>query len=103
MRYIPHTKHDVATMLTAIGAKTVDELFAHISEELRQQAAIQLSPGLSETDTIARLTVLAKANRTAPDTVAFLGAGAYAHFSPVVVDQIIQRSEFATAYTPYQR
>src|SRR5262249_52162079 len=102
MRYIPHTEHDIVTMLATIGAKTVDELFAHIPEELCQRAAVQLPPGLSESDTIARLTALGQMNRTVPDTVAFLGAGAYAHFSPVVVDQIIQRAEFATAYTPYQ-
>ncbi len=102
MRYIPHTEHDIVTMLATIGAKTVDELFAHIPAELRQRAVVELPQGLSESDTTARLTALAQMNRTAPDTVAFLGAGAYAHFSPVVVDQIIQRAEFATAYTPYQ-
>ncbi len=102
MRYIPHTEHDITVMLMAVGADTVDTLFAHIPEALRRQAAMELPLGLSETDTITRLTALAQLNRTAPDTVAFLGAGAYAHFSPVVVDQIIQRSEFATAYTPYQ-
>jgi glycine dehydrogenase subunit 1 len=102
MRYIPHTDHDITAMLGAVGAESVEALFAHIPEELRSRATIQLPLGASETDTIAQLTALARANRTAPEMIAFLGAGAYAHFSPVVVDQIIQRSEFATAYTPYQ-
>ena len=102
MRYIPHTDHDIAAMLAAVGVGTVDELFVHIPEDLRRQAAIHLSPGVSEPDLRARLTELAGKNRVEPDGVAFLGAGAYPHVTPVVVDQVIQRSEFATAYTPYQ-
>src|SRR6185369_6813130 len=66
------------------------------------QAAIDLPPGLSEAGVRSRLAELAATNRVSPDVVSFLGAGAYPHFVPVVVDQIIQRSEFATAYTPYQ-
>jgi glycine dehydrogenase subunit 1 len=102
MRYIPHTDHDITSMLATIGVDSVDALFAHIPEELWSQAAIHLPPGAAETAVHARLTELAEANRVAPEVVSFLGAGAYPHFSPVVVDQIIQRSEFATAYTPYQ-
>lgn len=89
-------------MLAAVGADSVAALFAHLPEELRSRAEIQLSSGASETSVYARLTALAQANRVAPEVVSFLGAGAYPHFSPVVVDQILQRSEFATAYTPYQ-
>jgi glycine dehydrogenase subunit 1 len=102
MRYIPHTEHDITAMLSAVGMDTVDALFAHIPETLRTQATIQLPPGASEAEVRARLTALAGANRVDPEVVAFLGAGAYPHLSPVVVDHIIQRSEFATAYTPYQ-
>lgn len=102
MRYIPHTNHDIAAMLTAVGVETVDALFAHIPEKLRQQAVMQLPTGAPESEVRARLTELAAKNRIAPEAVAFLGAGAYPHYTPVVVDQIIQRSEFATAYTPYQ-
>ena len=89
-------------MLATIGAGSVADLFAHLPETLRTQAAIALPSGLSEAGVRSRLTELAALNRVSPDTVSFLGAGAYPHFVPVVVDQIIQRSEFATAYTPYQ-
>jgi glycine dehydrogenase subunit 1 len=102
MRYIPHTESDIASMLATIGAGTVADLFAHLPETLRSRAAIALPPGLSESGVRNRLAELATTNCVTPETVAFLGAGAYPHFVPVVVDQIIQRSEFATAYTPYQ-
>lgn len=102
MRYIPHTDHDIAAMLAALDVKAVDDLFAHLPEELRAQAAINLPPGLSESGVRDRLTTLASTNRVGADTLTFLGGGAYPHFVPVVVDQIIQRAEFATAYTPYQ-
>src|SRR5262245_50838268 len=102
MRYIPHTESDIASMLATVGGRSVAELFAHLPETLRSQAAIDLPPGLSEAGVRSCLAELAATNRVSPDVVSFLGAGAYPHFVPVVVDQIIQRSEFATAYTPYQ-
>ncbi len=102
MRYIPHTDQDIAAMLAALGVESVDDLFAHLPEELRARAAIDLPPGMSESQVRERLTALARANQVGPDTVTFLGGGAYPHFIPVVVDHIIQRAEFATAYTPYQ-
>jgi glycine dehydrogenase subunit 1 len=102
MRYIPHTDSDIAAMLADIGARAVDDLLAHVPQDLRSRASINLLPGVSEAEVRTRLTDLARTNRVSPDIVSFLGAGAYPHFVPVVVDQIIQRSEFATAYTPYQ-
>ena len=89
-------------MLAAVGVSTVDELFTHLPAELRRQAAMQLPSGVSESEVRVRLQALAEKNRVAPAVTAFLGAGAYQHFTPVVVDQIVQRAEFATAYTPYQ-
>jgi len=89
-------------MLATIGVKSLAELFTHLPETLRAQAVINLPPGLSEAGVRFRLAELAATNRVSPDLLSFLGAGAYPHFVPVVVDQIIQRSEFATAYTPYQ-
>jgi len=102
MRYIPHTAHDITVMLAALGVRSVDSLLAQVPEELRVRAGIDLAPGMSEAEVRARLSALAAANRVSPDTLAFIGGGAYPHFVPAVVDQIIQRAEFATAYTPYQ-
>lgn len=102
MRYIPHTEQDIAAILAALGHRSVDDLFAHLPQNLRAQAAINLPAGASETAVRARLTSLAQANCVGPEVVSFLGAGAYPHFTPAVVDHIIQRAEFATAYTPYQ-
>ena len=102
MRYIPHTEHDIESMLAALGLRSVDALFAHLPDALRAKAHIDLPPGLSEADLRGRLTELAGQNLGDPAAVVFLGAGAYPHGVPAVVDQIIQRGEFATAYTPYQ-
>jgi glycine dehydrogenase subunit 1 len=102
MRYIPHTAHDITAMLATLGVESVDSLFAQVPEELRTQARIDLPPGLSEIEVRGRLSALAAANQTSLDTLTFIGGGAYPHFVPVVVDQIMQRAEFATAYTPYQ-
>jgi glycine dehydrogenase subunit 1 len=102
MRYIPHTNHDIAAMLTALGVGSVDDLFAHLPQDLRARAAIGLSPGKSESEVRERLTSLAGTNLVSSEILPFIGGGAYPHFVPVVVDHIIQRAEFATAYTPYQ-
>ena len=102
MRYIPHTDHDIAAMLATLGVGSVDDLFAQVPEELRARAAIDLPPGKAESEVRGHLTALAEANPVSPGLLTFLGGGAYSHFVPVVVDQIIQRAEFATAYTPYQ-
>lgn len=102
MRYIPHTDHDIAAMLTALGVGSVDDLFAHLPQELRARAAIDLSLGKSESEVRERLTSLAGTNLVSSEILPFIGGGAYPHFVPVVVDHIIQRAEFATAYTPYQ-
>jgi glycine dehydrogenase subunit 1 len=99
MRYIPHTEADVAAMLGAIGLRSVDELVSHVPEDLRRRATLDLPPGLGEADVTARLASLASRNAHG---ACFAGAGAYPHFIPSVVDHVIQRSEFATAYTPYQ-
>lgn len=102
MRYIPHTERDITAMLATLGVSSVDDLFAHVPLALRSQAAITLPAGASETAVRTRLAKLGEANHVGSDRVSFLGAGAYPHFIPAVVDQIIQRAEFATAYTPYQ-
>ncbi len=102
MRYIPHTEHDIESMLAVLGLRSVDALFAHLPPALRAEAHIDLPPGLSEADLRGRLTELAGQNLSDPAGAVFLGAGAYPHGVPVVVDHLIGRGEFATAYTPYQ-
>ncbi len=102
MRYIPHTDADVAAMLEIVGARTLADLVSHVPEGLRRRATLAVGDGLGEAEVTARLSALAAKNRTGSDLLCFAGAGAYPHFVPSVVDHVIQRSEFATAYTPYQ-
>ena len=102
MRYIPHTEADVAAMLAAIGVGSVDELVAHVPEDLRRRATLDVAAGQGEADVTAALERLGAQNRVGADMLCFAGAGAYPHFIPSVVDHVILRSEFATAYTPYQ-
>ncbi len=101
MRFLPHTADDVRAMLAAVGAADVGALFADIPAALRASATLNLAPGLPEVEVRGRLQALAVQN-TAAQQPCFIGAGAYPHFVPAVVDQIIQRAEFYSAYTPYQ-
>src|SRR5712672_3392202 len=86
-------------MLASLGMESVDELFADIPPALRS-TPLRLDPPESEQLLMGRLAGLAGRNRV--DLASFLGAGAYRHFSPPLVDQILLRGEWYTAYTPYQ-
>ena len=99
MSYSPHTDADRERMLATIGVASVDELFADIPSSVRP-TGFALPDPLSEQEVRAELARLAGRNRIAP--VSFLGAGAYRHLIPAVVGEVIGRSEFSTAYTPYQ-
>jgi len=89
-------------MLEVIGVPSIDALFEPVPAAVRLQRELDLPPALSEPDLTAHLGALAGQN-AAPSTVAsFLGAGAYRHFAPSFIDQLLLRSEFYTAYTPYQ-
>jgi hypothetical protein len=99
--YSPHTPADIAEMLAAIGVDSIGDLFRQVPARLRERAAQGPLPGMTEPELRAHLEGLASRN-TAAGATSFLGAGAYAHWVPTVVDQILLRSEFATAYTPYQ-
>ncbi|HSP99247.1 MAG TPA: aminomethyl-transferring glycine dehydrogenase subunit GcvPA [Candidatus Dormibacteraeota bacterium] len=101
MRYIPHSPTDVEQMLAAVGVSSLDDLFRDIPAALRATGAIDLPPGLPEQEVRRRLEALATRNDGAT-ALSFLGAGAYPHFSPALVDNILQRAEFYSAYTPYQ-
>jgi glycine dehydrogenase subunit 1 len=102
MRYIPHTAEDVRQMLDAIGVDAVDDLFAGIPAGVRLQRPLKLPPALAEGELLRELKQLARQNATVDSHLSFLGGGAYNHFIPAVVDQMVSRSEFYTAYTPYQ-
>ena len=99
MNYTPHTKCDIQHMLNVIGVVSTDELFAPVPESLRLNA-LNLPPGISEMEAMAFMHSLT--NQGHETSLSFLGGGAYDHFSPSVVDAMISRGEFFTAYTPYQ-
>lgn len=101
MKYYPHTPGDIKEMLEFIGAESVDSLFSDIPKS-RQIDSLGLPPPLSESEVVSRLNAMATKNRPFYDSPCFLGAGIYRHFSPSVVDAVLSRSEFYTAYTPYQ-
>jgi glycine dehydrogenase subunit 1 len=100
--YIPNTPDEIQEMLKAIGVKTVEDLFAEIPPELRLQSDLNIPAGVSEIEMMRKLSALAKENQTVDDAVCFLGAGAYDHIVPAVIDHILLRGDFFTAYTPYQ-
>lgn len=102
MRYIPHTDADVRRMLAAVGASEVEDLFACIPEKLRLERPLAVPRAASEAEILDELGELAASNVHAGAADWFLGGGVYAHFIPSVVDAITSRSEFYTAYTPYQ-
>lgn len=103
MRYLPQTPEDRQAMLATIGARSVDELFVDVPEEVQLDGPIRDLPmHAGEMAVEAHMKALAKRNHAAGDMPFFLGAGAYRHHVPASVDHIIQRGEFLTAYTPYQ-
>jgi len=101
MNYIPNTDADRAEMLKVVGAGSVAELFRDVPEKYRFPT-LALPPALSEMEVLEELHALANENDDLHHLACFLGAGAYNHFVPSVVDFILHRSEFFTAYTPYQ-
>ena len=96
-RYIPHTQEDIRKMLDAIGVRNVEDLFEAIPREYRLSKSLNLPEPFSEPDLVYHLQEL-----QSPVMSSFLGAGAYHHFIPAVVSSVVARSEFYTAYTPYQ-
>jgi len=102
MRYLPHTDVEVQQMLDRIGVSEIDTLFSGIPEDCRLKRPLDLSAAKSESETLAFLQELAGKNSTVSSWDTFLGGGAYNHFIPAVIDHLISRSEFYTAYTPYQ-
>jgi glycine dehydrogenase subunit 1 len=101
LRYIPNSPDERAEMLQIVGLEKAEELFSSIPADLRLSALLKTPAALSEMELLAGFEATAARN-TAARRPSFLGAGAYSHYSPTVVDHLIQRSEFFTAYTPYQ-
>ena len=101
MNYIPNTDADRALMLEVVGVESTAELFRDVPEQHRFPT-LNLPPALSEMEVLGELNALANENDDLQNLACFLGAGAYYHFVPSVVDFILHRSEFFTAYTPYQ-
>ena len=101
MRYIPNSPEERQEMLRSLGLGAAEELFDSIPAEIRLSAPLKTPDALSEIELLERFETLAARNAAARRP-SFLGAGAYSHYAPTIVDALIQRSEFFTAYTPYQ-
>jgi glycine dehydrogenase subunit 1 len=100
MRYLPNSSSDRAAMLQAAGHKHIAELFSQIPPELRCRGPLHLPGPLSEQEILEFFRQMAA--QSSREYVSLLGAGSYTHFRPVVVDSLLSRGEFLTAYTPYQ-
>lgn len=101
MAYLDNTPEQQREMLATIGAASIEELFAQIPADLQLKRPLDMPPALSEMELQSALNKLAKQNSQRQGTC-FLGGGCYDHFIPAAVDAIASRSEFYTAYTPYQ-
>ena len=102
MRYLPHTEEEIASMLTVIGAKSLDDLFSAVPPSCRRNRGMNLPEPLSEWDLNRLMGDLSNTMATPPEFKVYTGAGSYEHYVPQVVPYLLSRSEFATSYTPYQ-
>jgi len=102
MRYLPLTDSDRREMLAAIGAPSIDALFAEVPPSARHDGLLDLPRAMGELEVERRLAAMAAKNVAAGSVPFFLGGGAYRHHVPAAVDHLIQRGEFLTSYTPYQ-
>ncbi|HET9077848.1 MAG TPA: aminomethyl-transferring glycine dehydrogenase subunit GcvPA [Acidimicrobiales bacterium] len=100
--FVPHTDADLERMLADIGLASLEDLFAVVPEALRLAGGLEMPDGLSEPDVLAEMDRLAGLNRHGSDLLCFAGAGAYDHELPSATKRLTFRSEFVTAYTPYQ-
>ncbi len=100
MRYLPKSSAERQAMLAEIGVASMDELFAVIPAEDRLSRDLDVPPAMAESEIIDYFKAAGAKNAT--DYASFLGAGAYRHYRPVIIDSLVQRGEFLTSYTPYQ-
>lgn len=101
-RYIPNAGEDIREMLAVIGVDSIDRLFDTIPNDVKLSTLLDIPGPWSEVETRRWFRALAARNVSPADHVSFLGGGAYAHYQPACIDQLLLRSEFLTAYTPYQ-
>ncbi|MGF3103624.1 aminomethyl-transferring glycine dehydrogenase subunit GcvPA [Rossellomorea sp. DUT-2] len=101
-RYLPMTEQDQREMLDSIGVDSVNDLFEDIPEQVRFKGDYKIKEAKSETELVKELTKMAAKNADLKSHTSFLGAGVYDHYMPIIVDHVLSRSEFYTAYTPYQ-
>ncbi|OQX22972.1 MAG: glycine dehydrogenase (aminomethyl-transferring) [Desulfobacteraceae bacterium IS3] len=102
MRYLPHTDDDIASMLKKAGVGSLDDLFSVIPGACRRDRELHLPEPMTEWELNAHINALAGMNAVSPEYNIFLGAGSYEHYIPASVSYLLGRSEFSTAYTPYQ-
>jgi glycine dehydrogenase subunit 1 len=102
MGFVPNTPKCEKEILDALGVESFRELISNIPEKFIKKAGIELPQPLSEAEVSKKLTELSQENRNTIENLSFLGGGSYDHFIPATVDFLLQRSEFYTAYTPYQ-
>src|SRR5262249_49553132 len=100
MRYLPKSPADREAMLKAIGLRSVDDLFAPIPSEYRLNRELNIPRQMAEPEIVDFFRQRSREN--GDGYCSFLGAGAYFHYRPVIIDSLISRGEFLTAYTPYQ-
>ncbi len=101
-RYLPMTEQDRQEMMEAVGIQSMEELFADIPQAVRYQGTMPMSEALDEYALLRHMKELSDKNANFDTHASFLGAGLYDHHIPVVINHVISRSEFYTAYTPYQ-
>jgi glycine dehydrogenase subunit 1 len=102
MGYIPNTEDDQKLMLEKMGARVFQDLLKTVPESIRLKDKLKLPKGISELELVQLLQSISGKNKGTDKLISFLGGGAYDHFIPSVVNHILLRSEFYTAYTPYQ-
>ena len=101
-RYIPNAGEDIREMLDVVGVDSIDRLFDTIPDDVKLKELLAIPGPWSEVESRRWFRALAARNKTAADHASFLGGGAYAHYQPACIDQLLLRAEWLTAYTPYQ-
>jgi glycine dehydrogenase subunit 1 len=102
MRYLPHTQEEIAEMLAEVGKESLNDLFSTIPDDCRMQADIDLPPSMTEWELDAHMAQISACMRVTPQHKVLVGAGSYHHYVPEMIRALASRSEFLTAYTPYQ-